>query len=101
VIPGRPTQTRAACGPRLHGARDLVDNDHSRRYADDRSRGSHWERCGRRTSRLTAAQPQTLPDAIRGDRLETSSRVMPATGLRRGEALALLGSDVDVDAGLL
>jgi integrase len=29
------------------------------------------------------------------------SRVMLATGLRPGEALALLWSDVDLDAGLL
>src|SRR3712207_372782 len=46
---------------------------------------------------LTAEQAQ----AIRGGRLETLFRVMLATGLRRGEALALRWSDVDLDAGLL
>jgi integrase len=50
---------------------------------------------------LTATQAQSLLDAIRGDRLETLFRVMLATGLRRGEALGLHWSDVDLDAGLL
>jgi integrase len=50
---------------------------------------------------LTAEQAQALLDAIHGDRLETLFRVMLATGLRRGEALALHWSDVDLDAGLL
>lgn len=50
---------------------------------------------------LTAEQAQALLEAIRGDRLEPLFRVMLATGLRRGEALALHWSDVDVDAGLL
>ena len=51
--------------------------------------------------RLTADQAQALLYAIRGDRLEVLFRLMLATGLRRGEALALHWSDVDLDAGLL
>ncbi|UOY02626.1 tyrosine-type recombinase/integrase [Blastococcus sp. PRF04-17] len=47
---------------------------------------------------LTAEQAQALLEAIRGDRLENLFRVMLATGLRRGEALALHWSDVDLDA---
>ncbi|MGK5115455.1 tyrosine-type recombinase/integrase [Geodermatophilus sp. CPCC 205506] len=50
---------------------------------------------------LTAEQAQSLLEAIRGDRLESLFRVMLATGLRRGEALGLHWSDVDLDAGLL
>src|SRR4051812_7053656 len=50
---------------------------------------------------LTTDQAQTLLDTIHGDRLETLFRVMRATGLRRGEALALHWSDVDLDTGLL
>ncbi len=50
---------------------------------------------------LTAERAQALLEAIRGDRLESLFRVMLATGLRRGEALALHWSDVDLDAGLL
>ncbi len=50
---------------------------------------------------LTAEQAQALLEAVRGDRLETLFRLMLATGLRRGEALALHWSDVDLDAGLL
>jgi integrase len=50
---------------------------------------------------LTAEQAQALLEAIKGDRLECLFRVMLATGLRRGEALALHWSDVDLDAGLL
>ena len=50
---------------------------------------------------LTAEQAQALLEAIRGDRLETLFRVMLATGLRRGEALALHWPDVDLDTGLL
>ena len=50
---------------------------------------------------LTAEQAQALLEAMRGDRLETLFRLMLATGLRRGEALALHWSDVDLDAGLL
>jgi integrase len=50
---------------------------------------------------LTVAQAQALLEAVRGDRLESLFRLMLATGLRRGEALALHWSDVDLDAGLL
>ena len=50
---------------------------------------------------LTAEQAQALLEAIRGDRLETLLRLMLATGPRRGGALALHWSDVDLDAGLL
>ncbi len=50
---------------------------------------------------LTAEQAHALLDAIRGDRLDGLFRVMLATGLRRGEALGLHWSDVDLDAGLL
>ncbi|WP_436695679.1 site-specific integrase [Geodermatophilus sp. CPCC 205506] len=50
---------------------------------------------------LTAGQAQALLEAIQGDRLESLYRVMLATGLRRGEALDLHWSDVDLDAGLL
>ena len=49
---------------------------------------------------LTAEQAQALLEAIRGDRLEVLFRVMLGTGLRRGEALALHWSDVELDAGL-
>jgi integrase len=38
---------------------------------------------------LPAAEAQRLVDAVRGDRLEALSRLMLATGLRRGEALTL------------
>jgi integrase len=50
---------------------------------------------------LTADQAQVLLEAINGDRLESLFRVMLATGLRRGEALGLHWSDVDLDAALL
>ncbi len=46
-------------------------------------------------------QAQALLEAIRGDRLESLFRLMLATGLRRGEALALHWSEVDLDAGQL
>src|SRR4051794_38706388 len=55
----------------------------------------------RDAAHLTTAQAQALLDAIHGDRLETLFRVMLRTGLRRGEALALHWSDVDLDAGWL
>ncbi len=48
---------------------------------------------------LTAEQAQALLEAIQGDRLETLFRLMLATGLRRGEALALHWADVDLAAG--
>jgi integrase len=50
---------------------------------------------------LNADQAQQLLEAIRGHRLESLFRLMLATGLRRGEALALHWRDVDLDAGLL
>jgi integrase len=50
---------------------------------------------------LTADQAQQLLEAIRDDRLEPLFRLMLATGLRRGEALALHWSDLDLDTGLL
>lgn len=50
---------------------------------------------------LTVDQAHALLDAVRGDRLESLFRLMLATGLRRGEALALHWSDVDLDSGQL
>jgi integrase len=50
---------------------------------------------------LTANQAEALLDVLRGDRLEALYRVMLATGLRRGEALALHWSDLDLDAATL
>ncbi len=50
---------------------------------------------------LTAQQAERLLDALRGDRLETMYRLMLATGLRRGEALALHWQDIDLDAAVL
>jgi integrase len=50
---------------------------------------------------LTADQGQRLLLAIQGDRLEALFSLMLATGLRRGEALALHWSDLDLDTELL
>jgi len=50
---------------------------------------------------LTAAQAQLLLTAIAGDRLESLYRLMLATGLRRGEALALGWGDVDLESGIV
>ncbi len=50
---------------------------------------------------LTADQAQRLLEAITGDRLEPLFRLMLATGLRRGEALALHWTDVDLDGARL
>ncbi len=47
---------------------------------------------------LSVEQAQQLLGALRGDRLEPLYRLMLATGLRRGEALALHWRDVDLDA---
>jgi integrase len=50
---------------------------------------------------LSAEQAQRLLGALRGDRLEALYRLMLATGLRRGEALALHWPDVDLDAAFV
>ncbi len=50
---------------------------------------------------LTAAQAQVLLTTMAGDRLEGLYRVMLATGLRRGEALALHWGDVDLEVGVV
>jgi integrase len=50
---------------------------------------------------LSAQQAEALLEAVRGDRLEALYRVMLATGLRRGEALALHWRDVDLDAAVV
>lgn len=55
----------------------------------------------RDASFLTAQQAQRLLEVIRGERLEVLYRLMLATGLRRGEALALHWRDVDLEAGVL
>ncbi len=50
---------------------------------------------------LNAEEASRLLDAVRGDRLEAFFRLLLATGLRRGEALALHWSDVDMDEHVL
>lgn len=50
---------------------------------------------------LSAEQAQRLLQALSGDRLDVLYRLMLASGLRRGEALALHWSDVDLDAGMV
>ncbi len=50
---------------------------------------------------LPAEPAQRLVEALRGDRHEALFRLLLATGLRRGEALALHWSDVDLDGGAL
>jgi integrase len=50
---------------------------------------------------LPVEDAHRLLEEIRGDRLEPLFRLMLATGLRRGEALALQWRDVDLDAGML
>ena len=50
---------------------------------------------------LSGEQAQRLLDVIRDDRLEALYRLMLATGLRRGEALAVHWQDVDLDGGAL
>jgi len=62
----------------------------------DRPRVAHKE-----AEHLTPAQAQAFLDAARGDRLEAFYSVAIACGLRRGEALALRWSDVDLDGGTL
>jgi len=50
---------------------------------------------------LTAEQAQRLLEAVRGDRLEPLFRVLLATGVRRGEALALHWADADLTGATL
>jgi integrase len=50
---------------------------------------------------LTADAARKLLDVVAGDRLEALYRLLLATGLRRGEGLALHWSDVDLEAGSL
>ena len=50
---------------------------------------------------LSPDQAQTFLDAARGDRLFALYAVAVAVGLRRGEALGLRWSDVDLDVGTL
>lgn len=52
----------------------------------------------REAAYLTAAQAQQLIEATREDRLFPLYALMLGTGLRRGEALALRWSDVDLDS---
>jgi integrase len=56
-------------------------------------------RLRRRVAELDAQKESVREVGVFRHRLETSFRVTLATGLRRGEALALYWSDVDVDAG--
>ncbi len=51
----------------------------------------------REAAYLSATDAQTLLAALRDDRLEALFRLLLATGLRRGEALALHWADVDLD----
>ncbi len=50
---------------------------------------------------LTTAEQRTLLAAARGDRLEALWCLLVGCGLRRGEALGLRRSDIDLDAGVL
>ena len=50
---------------------------------------------------LTVHDAHRLLESMRGERLELLFRLMLATGLRRGEALGLHWSDVDLDGGTL
>lgn len=50
---------------------------------------------------MTATEVKTLFDAIRGDRHEALYILVIATGLRKGEALGLMWSDIDLEAGRL
>lgn len=54
-----------------------------------------------RITPLTPDQARTLLAAARGDRLEALYTVALALGLRKGETLGLVWSDVDLDAGTL
>jgi len=50
---------------------------------------------------LTVAEPRRLLDAASGDRLEALYAITVVFGLRRGEALGLSWSDIDLDTGLV
>jgi integrase len=50
---------------------------------------------------LTAQEAQLLLAAMHGDRLESLFRLLLATGLRRGEALALHWDDVDLESAVI
>ena len=50
---------------------------------------------------LTPDQARRLLDSLRGNRSEALYTLMLSTGLRRGEALGLRWSDVDLDGGVL
>ena len=50
---------------------------------------------------LSPAQARQLLDALHGERLEPVFRLLLATGLRRGEVLALHWADVDLERGVL
>jgi integrase len=49
----------------------------------------------------TPEQARAFLESVTGDRMEAAWRLLLATGLRRGEALGLKWSDVDLDAGKL
>ena len=50
---------------------------------------------------LTIGQAKSLLDAAKGDRLEACYVLLLSLGLRRGEALGLRWSDVDLDAAVI
>ncbi|GBE21991.1 MAG TPA: site-specific integrase [Actinobacteria bacterium] len=50
---------------------------------------------------LTVAEARRLLDAAKGDRLEALYAITVTFGLRRGEALGLPWSDIDLDSGLV
>jgi len=50
---------------------------------------------------LAPEEARRLLDAARGDRLEALYSVALALGLRQGEALGLMWSDIDLDVGML
>jgi integrase len=49
----------------------------------------------------TPEQARAFLESVTGDRMEAAWRLLLATGLRRGEALGLKWSDIDLDAGKL
>ncbi|WP_131802090.1 tyrosine-type recombinase/integrase [Klenkia taihuensis] len=50
---------------------------------------------------LTPTQARSLLDALEGERIEPVIRLLLATGLRRGEALALHWADIDLESRIL